>query len=441
MNRRAVLMGLPLAAALTGRAGAQAGRRIAVIGAGMAGLAAARTLAAAGAEVTLYEARARIGGRLWTDRSWPGLPVDLGASWIHGIRKNPLTALADDAGLPRVATSYDSATAFAEGEEQDSPEEPWDLLEQAQDAAFDAEADLSLADAVAALPDWQEMDAAARAEFRASVYRAVENEYGGDWTRLSARSFDDSAEFKGGDVLFPGGYDALAAFAAKGLTIQLGATLRAVSATAKGVSLTFADGASATADAAVITLPLGVLQSGAVTFDPPLSSARQAAIDGLGMGLLNKCWLRFDALPPLPPVDWIENLGPTAPAWAEWLNAGKALGAPVMLGFNAADTADAMEGLSDADTLASATETLRQMFGSAFPAPQDARITRWRADPFALGSYSFAASGSGADSRRALSGLDWDGRLAFAGEAASPDHPSTVHGAWLSGLAAAQALG
>ncbi len=102
MNRRAVLLGLPLAAALAGRAGAQTGRRIAVIGAGMAGLAAARALATAGAEVTLYEARSRIGGRLWTDRSWPGLPVDLGASWIHGIRKNPLTALADHlAGVGR----------------------------------------------------------------------------------------------------------------------------------------------------------------------------------------------------------------------------------------------------------------------------------------------------------------------------------------------------
>ena len=40
----------------------------------------------------------------------------------------------------------------------------------------------------------------------------------------------------------------------------------------------------------------------------------------------------------------------------------------------------------------------------------------------------------------ALAGTDWDDRLAFAGEATSTDHPSTVHGAWLSGLAAADAL-
>ena len=53
--------------------------------------------------MTIYEARDRIGGRVWTDRAW-GLPVDLGASWIHGVRRNPLTALADAAGLKRVAT-------------------------------------------------------------------------------------------------------------------------------------------------------------------------------------------------------------------------------------------------------------------------------------------------------------------------------------------------
>ena len=48
------------------------GRRpghVIVIGAGMAGLAAARRLADAGVQVTVVEARNRIGGRTWTDTS------------------------------------------------------------------------------------------------------------------------------------------------------------------------------------------------------------------------------------------------------------------------------------------------------------------------------------------------------------------------------------
>lgn len=68
---------------------------VAVIGAGTAGLAAAQLLADDGYDVTVYEARDRIGGRVRTDRSL-GVPLDLGASWIHGIDDNPLSAIADN---------------------------------------------------------------------------------------------------------------------------------------------------------------------------------------------------------------------------------------------------------------------------------------------------------------------------------------------------------
>lgn len=439
MRRRAVLsFG---AAALAGSAlRAQAGRNFAVIGAGMAGLAAASALQAAGATALVLEARNRIGGRLWTDRSWPDLPVDVGASWIHGTKGNPLTKLADQADLSRVATSYDSAAAFAEGAEVDFPAEPWDMLEAAQEAAYEAPSDISLMAAVTGLADWTRLSTAEKSALRAAVHRAVEHEYAGDWAALSARHFDATEEFKGKDVLFPGGYDQLATHVARALNIRTYAKVTALRARPGGVEINMADGSRLEVDGVVLTVPLGVLKAGDITFDPPLAPSRQTAIEQIGMGLLNKCWLRFDRSPPVPAVDWIENLGPTAPLWAEWLNPGAALAAPVLLGFNAADTADAVEALSNADTIASATETLRQMFGSAFPDPLDAQISRWRADPLARGSYSFAATGTGPDARQALGGSEWDGQLVFAGEATSVRHAATVHGAWLSGLDAAKAL-
>ena len=55
-----------------------------VIGAGAAGLAAARALADAGRSAIVLEARARIGGRVWTDRSFAAVPVERGAEFIHG---------------------------------------------------------------------------------------------------------------------------------------------------------------------------------------------------------------------------------------------------------------------------------------------------------------------------------------------------------------------
>ena len=80
------LVACPLRAARSGR--------VAVIGAGMAGLACARRLAGAGFATVVLEARDRIGGRIRTDRRWSDLPVDLGASWIHGVSGNPVVDLA-----------------------------------------------------------------------------------------------------------------------------------------------------------------------------------------------------------------------------------------------------------------------------------------------------------------------------------------------------------
>lgn len=77
--------------------------RVLVVGAGMAGLAAARILHDTGFDVTVLEARDRIGGRTWTDDSL-GVPCDLGASWIHGAGDNPLTDWSAAIGLPLVYT-------------------------------------------------------------------------------------------------------------------------------------------------------------------------------------------------------------------------------------------------------------------------------------------------------------------------------------------------
>src|SRR6185312_17299947 len=83
-----------------------------VIGAGMAGLGAARSLADAGWPVRVIEARDRIGGRVCTNRDW-GVPLDMGASWIHGTTGNPLTELAQQAGVRTVPTAYYDSTRLA----------------------------------------------------------------------------------------------------------------------------------------------------------------------------------------------------------------------------------------------------------------------------------------------------------------------------------------
>jgi len=82
------------------------GERVLVLGAGMAGVSAARALTDKGYSVTVLEARGVAGGRIRTDTSL-GAPVDLGASFIHGTRGNPLVSLAAQFGAETYNTDQE----------------------------------------------------------------------------------------------------------------------------------------------------------------------------------------------------------------------------------------------------------------------------------------------------------------------------------------------
>ncbi|MBM7503396.1 FAD-dependent oxidoreductase [Agromyces aurantiacus] len=73
------------------------------------------------------------------------------------------------------------------------------------------------------------------------------------------------------------------------------------------------------------------------------------------------------------------------------------------------------------------------------PRPVAFQRSRWSADPFMRGAFSFDSVGATPDLRRAL-GEPVEGRLVIAGEATSPDAPGTVHGAYAEGLRAARAI-
>jgi monoamine oxidase len=430
LSRRGFL-GLLVAAALAPVTARAAVGRVVVIGAGLAGLSAARILAAGDAEVLILEARDRIGGRIRTSRLWSGLPVDLGAGWIHGTDGNPLTQLAAQAGAKLVETSHDASMLLgADGEEIDPDIRPAArLLREALQEAERRDLDISVRQAVLRSPGWQSASAADRRLLLHLVNSTLEQEYGAPADMLSAWHGDDGAEFDGEDALLPQGFDQITAMLAHGLDIRLSQEVVEVSPR----TVRLADGGRLETDIVVCTVPLGVLREGRIRFAAPLMPARQSAITGLRMGLLNKCWLRFDAVTWPDDVDWIQWLGPTPGLWAEWVSLTRTLNVPVLLGCNAGNEAAAIEALDDRGTVASAHDALRAMFGSRFPAPKAAQITRWQADRFSYGSYSYHAVGTGRAARVDLHGADWDGRLWFAGEATSPDFFGTAHGAVISG--------
>jgi monoamine oxidase len=240
---------------------------------------------------------------------------------------------------------------------------------------------------------------------------------------------------EGGDALVPGGFDTIVNLLAEGLDVRLNSPVSRIAYNDFGVTVTAA-GERFDASYVIVTVPLGVLQAGDIEFQPPLPRVKRTAIERLGMGTLNACWLRF------PQAFWPEDahllgyISERTGEWSTWLSLTPLTGAPVLCGRNVGSVARELEALSDEEIVASAMRVLRAIYGDDIPAPEASVVTRWASDPFARGSSSYLALGSTPDDYETLSD-PVGGRVLFAGEATNPEYPSTVHGAYLSGLRAA----
>ena len=225
---------------------------------------------------------------------------------------------------------------------------------------------------------------------------------------------------------------------ARGLNIGLAEAVTNIAPKRPRVKVTTAQG-TCHADHVVVTQPLGVLRRAWSALPNPLTPSASAPSTGSRF-VFEQMRLRFDRMFWPADKDWIDFPRPTETLWGDWTNYLPACGPPVIVGFNAARMGDEIEALSDAATTTSAMAALRAMFGSSVPDPVAAQFSRWRANPFARGAYSFRAVGSSHKDRSALFGADRDSRLQFASKAASKGRPATVHSALLTGRATAAAI-
>ncbi|KAF2482210.1 flavin-containing amine oxidoreductase-domain containing protein [Neohortaea acidophila] len=207
------------------------------------------------------------------------------------------------------------------------------------------------------------------------------------------------------------------------------------------------DGEVIEADEVVLTVPLGVLKSDMIDFDPPLPAWKRGAIDRMGFGLLNKVVLLYDEAfwdderdmfgllneandaGSLDPKDYEKRRGQFYLIW----NASKTSGKPMLVALMAGHAAHETEKTDTGQLLAEITKRLHSIYPTEKALnPREVIVTRWRRDPFSRGTYSYVAP-------ETLPG-DYDlmaqsvGNLHFAGEATCGTHPATVHGAFLSGL-------
>ncbi len=451
-----------LAPALISRCAAASDKRspprVIVIGAGIAGLTAAAALEKAGVSTRVLEARERRGGRIWTSRAIGGIPLDLGASWIHGDRGpggkgSPIYELAKANGIDTVPFDYDDVALYANGRGLVSDADAAQYENAMEDLAERIEAlsasrqeadlpDIPLARAIETILSGQRRSAAATRSLLNAVNHTIEHEFANTTEKLSLFHFDSADAPQGVDRLFPGGYDQIIDVIARDVPdLRLKTPVTRIDVEDDGVTVTTPAGVER-AEHVLCTLPIGVLKSGKVAFAPALGGDHARAIAALSVGALDKLYVRYDK-PFWNEEDSsvIDYVGDPPGRWSEHVNVLKVFGKPLLLSFNAGAYAAELSSKDDATMLAEATAAYRAMFGAdAVPDRPTAYLrTNWAKDPWALGSYSSFGIGSSRDAIEAFEEAHQE-RVHFAGEHTSPAHPATVHGAYQSGVDAARRI-
>ena len=417
-----------------------------VVGAGVAGLSAARLLARSGRSVIGLEARDHVGGRVHTDRT--GSPTDLGASWIHGINGSPVAAAAAAFGMRTQEFTVGGYQPDSRPIAYYGPD--GHRLSPAETAAFVADihrVDAALREIIAgSAPDAsyrdvtdealgaQGWDPARTQRIREYLAHRSEEQYGALVEELAAHGLDDD-QIDGDEVVFPDGYDVLPARLAEGLDVRTDHEVTGIDWSDR-VTVTSGERVFV-ADAAVVTLPVGVLHSGAVTITPPLPEVNREALSRLRMNAFEKVFLRF------PTKFWDEDVyairqqGSAGDWWHSWYDLTSLHGEPTLLTFAAGRAAQATREWDDDRIARSVMEQLRRLYGERAVDPVRVTRTAWQDDPFARGAYAYMVRGSTTSDHDDLA-TPIGGRLHLAGEATWTDDPATVTAAMLSGHRAAE---
>jgi monoamine oxidase len=419
-----------------------AGNSVIVIGAGIAGLAAATKLRAAGLTVTVLEARGRTGGRIWTDRAVLGFPCDMGAGWIHGpSADNPVTDLARRANATTYLTRDDSAIVYDSAGRDVSTQQFGEAAARYQKLLTDLDALAAKLDAdISVWEGINRIDPNLRTDpfiiYQLTAYG--EFDAGGAAENLSIFNWRGGSKFPGKDVIFPNGYDAVTNLVAQGIDVRLNQVVTQINYSANSVTVTTSQGVF-TGSHVVVTLPLGVLKKGSVTFTPPLPSALRASIDKVLMGTVNKVFCQFDSAFWPTDTQYFGYHAPVKGLFAYWLSYRTFSQINCLVGIAIGNGGAMIDSMSDAQVTASTSEALKVMFGPNTPAPKKVNASRWNIDPFAYGAYSYGSLNTlPADFTTLAAAVD--NKLFFAGEHTSTLYKATVHGAFISGNEAADKI-
>ncbi|MES1156427.1 MAG: NAD(P)/FAD-dependent oxidoreductase [Alphaproteobacteria bacterium] len=394
---------------------------IIIIGAGAAGIAAGRRLQGAGASFVILEARDRIGGRGWT-RSEDGEAIDIGCEWLHSANHNVWRAEAETLGFDVIHTPS-----------------PW--MRQSGSIGSSAEDQASFGAAFGQF----EARLHARAEIDPPHAASVYLEAGSRWnplldavfTYISGAELDridarDYARYEdtGLNWRVREGYGALMQAYGAGLPIELETPVLDIDHSGARVRVTTTRGVIE-ATQIIIAVPTSILAKLKIT--PDLPDVREAA-EGLPLGTAEKVFFKILAPEAFPADGHVFSHIDRVDIGSYHL---RPLGRPLIESYFGGTLARRLAEAGQAAMIDFAAQELTGLLGAKVRTQiSPLACSHWAIDPYALGSYSYAKPGCA--EMRAVLAQPHAERLFFAGEACSRERYSTAHGAFETGVAAAE---
>ena len=391
------------------------GKTVVVVGAGISGLAAAKKLKEKGFNVIVLEAQDKVGGRLRTNRSL-GIAFDEGASWIHGIDGNPITSLAQEAGMETFFTDDESIVSYDIGGLEitedlyySTEEAFYEVLETMMNNGNNTESFetvfTNLYPQYANNRLWK---------FFLSTYLTFDT---GDLDNLSSLNYYEGEEFEGIEKIS---------------TVMLNQRVTKIDHSGASIKITH-NGTITEADYVLVTVPLGVLKANVIEFTPTLPSSKQSAIQKMNMNCVNKFLLTWDTAF-WDDVQYIVYTPEERDKYNYFVNVKKFHpNTNALMTFAYADYARLTETMSDQQIIEDIMLHLKDMYGADIPYPTNLLRTRWQSNENSYGSYSYTSVGSDMSDFEELS-VSVNNKLFFAGEHTEVDYFSNAHGAYLSGI-------
>jgi len=409
-------------------------KHVVIIGGGVSGLATANILVRKGFAVTILEAKDRLGGRIHTIHEGT-LPIELGAEFLHGENK-AVRAIINAAKLTTHLVPLDQLVMHNGRLKR---VKVWDKMANIINRIDPHKTDTTFKKFLATqrLRPFDRRLAIAYAQgFHASHIDRIGVH--------SIRRGEYSAEHMEGDSQsrINEGYSAMVGFLEReirkhGGKILTGAVVKTVQWKPNQVNITFRHNAKPRrieANAAIVTVSLGILKAKTIRFTPALQE-KQDAIDQLYFGNVIKIVMVFQERWWPKNFTFIQSMDEPIPVcWTDPRG-------NVLTGWSGGPKADALKRLSKAALQKLALKTLTRIFPKFAPVIKKQLLTthshNWACDPHVRGAYSYIPV-NGLDLPKLLAAPVGD-TLFFAGEATTDDaQPGTVFGAYESGLRAAR---